>query len=54
MIKIRITGLPDEMKCFLEELRKHFIVINESKVYQNSNSKYSREYADVEGKHNEN
>jgi hypothetical protein len=54
MIKIRITGLPDELECFLNELRKHFSVLNVSKPYQNSNSKFVRIYADVqEDKNNE-
>lgn len=54
MIKIRITGMPDELECFLSSLRKHFSVLNESKSLKNSNSKYSRIYADVqEDKHDE-
>lgn len=48
MIKIRITGLPDELGYFLNELRKHFSVLNVSKHYENSNSKFVRIYADVQ------
>lgn len=55
MIKIRITGLPDEMDCFLKKLRELFYVSVESKSYKNSNSKYVRRYIDIEerGKKNE-
>lgn len=48
MIKIRITGLPDEMECFLTKLREHYFVLNESKPCKNSNSKFVRKYIDVE------
>ena len=50
MIKLRITGLPEELECFLIELRKQFFVSNESKAYKNSNSRYAREYVDVQKK----
>lgn len=53
MIKIRITGLPDEIECFLTELREHFFVLKESNVYKDSNSKYSRKYINVEEKDND-
>lgn len=48
MIKLRITGLPDELECFLDELRKHFPILNESKSYKNNSSRYVRKYVDVE------
>lgn len=50
MIKIRITGLPDELECFLTELREHFLVSAETKEYGNSNSRYVRKYVDVQKK----
>jgi hypothetical protein len=50
MIKIRITGLPDELECFLTELRKHFSISAETKEYKNSNSRYMRKYVDVQKK----
>lgn len=54
MIKIRITGLPDDVDSFLNELRKLFSVMDESKPCKNSSSKFVRIYADVqEEKHNE-
>lgn len=54
MIKIRITGMPDELECFLSSLREHFSVLNESKALKNSRSKYVRKYVDIErGKKND-
>ena len=53
MIKIRITGLPDEVERFLEKLSKHFIILNETKPCKNSNSKFVRKYVDVEDNKNE-
>ena len=54
MIKIRITGLPDDIDSFLNDLRELFSVINESKSYKNANSQYVRKYIDVErGKEDE-
>ena len=50
MIKNRITGLPDELDCFLGELREHFSISEESKAYRNSNSQFVRKYIDVEEK----
>jgi Mrp family chromosome partitioning ATPase len=50
MVKIRITGLPNEMDSFLNEFRRRFFVYEESKPYKNSNSKFVREYANVEDK----
>lgn len=50
MIKNRITGLPNELDCFLSELREHFLISEESKAYKNSNSKFARKYVDVEEK----
>ena len=52
MIKIRITGLPDDVDSFLSNLRKLFSVIDESKPYQNRNSKFVRRYADIERRGN--
>jgi hypothetical protein len=48
MIKIRITGLPDEVDSFLNELRELFSVTEESKSYKNTKSKYVRKYVDIE------
>lgn len=48
MIKIRITGLPDEVECFLKKLREHFFVLNETKPCKNSNSKFVRKYVDLQ------
>lgn len=48
MIKIRITGLPDEIERFLTEIRKRFSVLSESKTFKNSNSNFSRKYVDVQ------
>lgn len=50
MLKIRITGLPDEMDSFLDEFRKRFFISEESKPYKDSRSQYSREYMNVEDK----
>ncbi|HEX3037968.1 MAG TPA: DUF3970 family protein [Oscillospiraceae bacterium] len=54
MLKIRLTGLPDEVDSFLSILRKLFCVTDESKSYKNSNSKYVRKYFDVEKRGNDN
>ena len=48
MIKIRITGLPDEVERFLKKLREHFFILNETKPCKNSNSKFVRKYVDVQ------
>lgn len=48
MIKIRITGLPDEVECFLKKLREHFFILNETKPCKNSNSKFVRKYVDLQ------
>lgn len=48
MVKIRITGLPDEMDSFLKKFRERFLVTSESKPYKNSSSKFVRKYMDVE------
>lgn len=53
MIKIKITGLPNEVDSFLNDLRGLFSVSDESKSYPNSNSKYVRKYVDVENRRNE-
>jgi len=54
MIKIRITGLPDDVDSFLNDLRELFTVVEESKAYKNANSQYVRKYIDVErGNNNE-
>lgn len=54
MIKIRLTGLPDELDSLLIELRKHFFISNETKPYKDSNSKFVRKYADIEKRGNDN
>ncbi|WP_457943410.1 DUF3970 family protein [Caproiciproducens sp. LBM24188] len=48
MIKIRITGLPEEIDSFLNELRELFLISDESKQYKNSRSRFVRKYADIE------
>jgi hypothetical protein len=48
MVKIRITGLPDEVERFLDKFRKHFFILNETKPCKNSNSKFVRKYVDVQ------
>jgi hypothetical protein len=48
MIKLRITGLPDDVDSFLSNLRELFSITNESKPYQNRNSKFVRIYADLQ------
>lgn len=54
MIKIRITGLPDDVDSFLDDLRELFSVTDESKSYPNSRSRYVRKYIDIEDRGNEN
>ena len=48
MIKIRITGLPDEVERFLKKFREHFSILNETKPCKNSNSEFVRKYVDVQ------
>lgn len=47
MLKLRITGLPSEIEGFLAKFKKHFTLLNETKDYKNSNSKFVRKYVDV-------
>lgn len=47
-LKIRITGLPDELDTAIEELRRSFTIRNISRPYKNRNSDYHRVYLDVE------
>jgi hypothetical protein len=54
MIKIRLTGISTELDETIKELKKHFKVLNETKDYKNSNSKFVRKYADIERRGNEN
>ena len=54
MVKIRITGLPDDIESFLSYIREHFFISKESKAYKDSNSKFSRKYVEVTNKSNEN
>ena len=54
MIKIRLTGIPTELDMTVKELKKHFEVLNETKDYKNSNSKFVRKYANIEKRGNEN
>ena len=49
-----MTGLPDELDSFLIELKKHFLILDETKAYKNSSSKFVRKYADIEKRGNEN
>lgn len=48
MIKIRITGLPDDVDSFLDDLKELFSVTDESKPYKNTNSQYVRKYVDLQ------
>ena len=48
MLKIRITGLPDEIERFLNELRKRFFISHESNPCRDSRSKFVRKYIDIE------
>lgn len=50
MIKTRLTGLPADLDSFLNDFKRYFLVSEESKSYQNSNSKFVRKYMDVEEK----
>jgi hypothetical protein len=54
MVKIRITGLPDELESFLIELKKYFFILNVSKANKDSKSKFVRKYVDIEKRGNEN
>ena len=54
MVKIRITGLPEELENFLTELKKFFFILNVSKSYKDSKSKYVRKYVDIVKRGNEN
>ncbi|MCH3972368.1 MAG: hypothetical protein LKE53_06370 [Oscillospiraceae bacterium] len=49
MIKIRLTGLLQELPRELERLKENHIILCASKPEHNRNSKYFRLYLDVEG-----
>lgn len=48
MIKLRVQGLPDEVKAFSQQMRTSFRVLEESSSYPNRNSEYVRVYMDIE------
>lgn len=52
MVKIRLEGLPDELKAAIENLRKQFYILSQSDFYPNKNSVYYRVYLDVTEKKN--
>lgn len=47
MVKVRLQGLPDEVKEAAQKMRECFNVLEESSDYQNRNSQYVRVYMDV-------
>lgn len=51
MLKIRITGLPTDIKAGLKRLQSCFSVLSASPIYRDRNSKYVRMYvnADLKG-----
>ena len=50
MIKIRITGLPNEVTTAVEQIQKTFRVLAVSPPYPNRNSEYVRVYLEAETK----
>lgn len=48
MVKVRLQGLPDEVKEAAERLKERFNILEESSDYQNRNSQYIRVYMDVD------
>jgi len=50
VIKIRITGLPNEVKLAVEQLQEAFRVSAVSPPYPNRNSEYVRVYLEAETK----
>lgn len=48
MIRIRITGTPQEIEQFIKTLSLYFFIQNISKSYQNSNSRFVRVYATID------
>lgn len=47
MIKVKITASESELKKMSDSMKKHFIVLNESDVYKNHNSRKYRQYLEV-------
>jgi len=50
MMKIRITGLPNEVETAVEQLQKAFRVLAVSPPYPNRGSQYVRVYLEAETK----
>ena len=50
MIKVRLEGLPEDVKKYLEKLKKNDRALQESKPYKNRNSEYVRVYLDIDPK----
>lgn len=50
MLKIRITGLSDEVEQATEMLNENFKILSKSDEYKNRNSEYVRVYIECESK----
>lgn len=50
MVKIRLTALPSELPQEVERLKENHTILAVSKPTQNRNSKFYRQYVDVEPK----
>ena len=50
MVKIRLTALQDELSQEIERLKENHTILAVSKPTQNRNSKFYRQYVDVEPK----
>ena len=47
MLKVRVTGTPEEVREGIGKLKQYFIVQDVSKLYRNSRSPYVRAYASL-------
>lgn len=48
MIKIRIQGLPDEISALIEDMKRHYDVLEVSDEYKNrGDSKFVRVYVTI-------
>lgn len=50
MVKIRLMGLPEEVQSMVEDLKKHYQILQKSTLYKNRNSEYVRIYLDLQMK----
>ena len=48
MVKVRLSGLSNDIAKITEQLKKHFKILLESDIYKNKNSEYTRKYFEID------